>query len=382
MFLPAEETEERTLLQKYIAELRDAFDARSVAERRRTEWRRMVREGELPEEAMQEGPLQANADAQRARARLVHCRARLRQVIKDCDTDMSALQAYQLLLVQGALPRSRGDMPREELMAEAETVGQALADLRVWRDWACNAATAEDPGDLPLSPPTLFRRLAEPSELRRFALESVPAYTAALCLMLLALLPVAMARAGFLAGMVFMVIVPAFSSRSRRGAAYVAIWIVETFLMGLALRFAEAEPAARAYLADPVHLAWMATAALGAWVAMGISASLVLRKLAGGYAWAPPTAAVAGILLFLAAFFLGGSAAPSVPAQSRVVTTAETLPKPSAPAAAPLPPAEPRPVAPAPPTPPRRTQTGPRRHIPPHSARRHRKHPSRLQSPP
>ena len=325
--LPPEIREDRPLLQKYIGDMREAFDARAVAERRRVEWRRMVRESDMPEEAMREGSLESAADAERARARIMHFRTRLRQVMKDCDTDISALQAYQQLLAKGVLPRRRGELTQEDVLDEAHTVSEAMADLRLWRDWAANAASAEDPGDLPLSPPTLFRRLAEPNELRRFALESVPAYTAALCLMLLALLPVAVAKAGFLAGMVVLAIVPAFSSRSRRGAAYVAVWVIESFLMGLAWRFAQAEPAARNYLAEPVHLAWVVVASLGAWSAMGVSATLVLRKLAGGYAWVPPTAGAVGLLLFLAALFLGGAPDPQ-PAATPVV--AKTTPRPAA----------------------------------------------------
>ncbi len=326
VFLPAEDQEDRPLLKKYIDEMREAFDARSVAERRRSEWRRMVREGEMHAEALREGPLQAAADTQRARARIVHCRVRLRQVVRDCDTDLSALQAYRQLLAKGALPRSRGEVTQEEVLNEARMVSRALADLRLWRNWAYNATNAEEPGDLPLSPPTLFRRLAEPNELRRFALESVPAYAAALCLMLLALMPLAMARAGFLAGMMFMVIVPASSSRLRRGAIYVAVWVIETFLMGLACHLSEADPAARSYLSNPVHLAVMVAAALGAWTAMGVCATLVLRKAAGGYVWVPPAAGAAGILLFLAAVFLGSSPAPSPQPASTPAITAVTPP--------------------------------------------------------
>jgi len=311
VLLPAEVRDDRTLLQKYIGDMREAFDMRSVAERRRAEWQRMVREDELPEEALREGPLQATADARRARARVLHCRMRLRQVGKDCDTDISALQAYQQLLAKGMLPRSRGQLAQEDVLGEARTIAQALADLRLWRDWASNAASAEDPGDLPLSPPTLFRRLREPNERRRAAMELVPAYTAAFCLTLLALLPGVVAKTAFLAGMVLMVVVPAFSSRSRRGAAYVAIWTVETFLMGLTWRFSESDPAAGAYLTNPLHLAWTVVAAFGAWTAMGACATLVLRKLAGGYVWVPPTAGAAGILLFLAALFLGPGATQS-----------------------------------------------------------------------
>jgi outer membrane biosynthesis protein TonB len=155
-----------------------------------------------------------------------------------------------------------------------------------------------------------------------------------------------MAKAGFLAGMVFLVIVPAFSSRSRRGAAYVAVWVAEAFLMGLALRFAQGEPSARDYLAQPVHLAWVTLAALGAWTAMGISATLVLRRLAGGYAWAPPTAGAAGILLFLAALFLGGAPAPPAPAAAAPTATAATRQPAEAPSERAVSPESPVPSAP------------------------------------
>ncbi len=309
--LPAEDKDDRTLLKKYIDELREAFDAHSVAERRRTEWRRMVREGEVPGEALRDGPLQAAADAQRAKARIMHGRTRLHQVVKDCDTDISALQTYQQLLAKGVLPRRRGELTQEIVLAEAHTISRALADLRLWRNWASNAAVAEDPGDLPLSPPTLFRRLAEPNELRRFARESVSAYAAALCLMLLALLPVPAVKTGFLAGMVLMAVVPAFSSRARRGFFYAALWIIEAFLTGLAWRFAATGTDAQSYLANPFHLALMIAASVGAWVAMGVSATMVLRKLAGGVVWAAPAAGTAAAaLLLLAVLFPTATPAP------------------------------------------------------------------------
>ena len=312
--LPAEDKDDRPLLKRYVGELREAFDALMVAGRRRSEWRRMVREGELPTQALRDGPLRAGADAERAKARIAHARNRLRQVVKDCDTDISALQAYQQLLAKNMLPRRRGELSQEQLLAEAGVISRALADLRLWRNWASSAAHAEDPGDLPLSPPTIFRRLAEPNELRRFARESLPAYAAALCLMVLALLSVHALKAGFLAGMVLMVVIPAFSSRTRRGACYAALWIVESLFMGLAWRAAPQQVPA-----DVLHLAAMTAASLGAWAAVGFAAAMVLRRLAGGLGWEVPTAgAAAGALFVLTVLFpQGGSPAGPSPSMVR-----------------------------------------------------------------
>ncbi len=363
VFLPAEEKDDRTLLKKYIGELRVGFDHRMLAERRRTEWRRMVREGEMPQQVLRDGPLQANADMRRAKARIVHARARLRQVVKDCDTDISALQAYQQLLSKGLLPRRRGEMTAESTVAEARTISRAVGDLRQWRNQASNAAHAEDPGDLPLGPPTIFRRLAEPNELRRFARESVPAYVAALCLMLLALLSAPMVKLGFLAGMVVMVIIPAFSNRARRGTFYAALWVIESFFMALAWRFASTGLADPLHAASPFHLAGMIVASLGAWTAIGFSATMVLRKIAGHFGWAAPTAGTAAAVLFaLAVLFPQGSSTPvasSSTASTMVVAAPAPIPAVETPLDKPSPTALPTTTEQAAPKPPTVVSTKP-----------------------
>ncbi|MBW7866183.1 MAG: hypothetical protein H3C30_17430 [Candidatus Hydrogenedentes bacterium] len=303
--LPAPEEDDRPLVQRHVEGLRDAFEHQALAARRAGEWRRMAREAGLPAEALREGLHDAEAELKRSAARVAFHRARLAEVVRDCEADLGAVQARLRLETErnAGAPGDAGDL--EEVLV------QALDDLRRLRQWARSALGANTVVDLPFGRPTVFRRLASPRVLAEVAAESMPAYAAALLLLLLSV-PLLMPAAGdgayrpsavaaffTLAGAFILAVVPALRERMLRGGLLAGAAALQGLLWGLDWGFSAAP------VSGGTGLLW-AAAAVGALAATAAASAMTFQVLPRSR-WVTPAAVFLSVLLLAAG--LGAGAA-------------------------------------------------------------------------
>lgn len=352
--IPPVSEDPRPPLQRHTDELRLAFEARSLAERRHAEWRRLAQEENLPAAAALDGRMQAESERRRARARVAFCQARLKQVVKDFESDMGAVEAYQRLLAQNTLPAARGGLNEQQAAEERELLERALADLRNLRQWARGALGANSPGDLPNEQPTLFRRLNAPGEISHLAREAAPAYGAALAFLVAAVFfPVNSVRFFLIMGALLACLVTVLQGASRRGLAFSGLWIVMTFVLGLGLGLGRALGSA----AGGWEIwAGVAVGILG-WGGMAAATHMAMRG-EKSFWWIAPASGFMGVVLFAVAVMVApltaGKMAVPTPGRPAVVKPPSAALPPLSPASQPETAAEPAPtpLAVSPPTPP------------------------------
>lgn len=318
------------LIPHHVGRLGDALEAQDRAARRLRECRRMGADSALSGAALAAAELVASADMARVRAEAAFRRARLEEMLRDFDADRAAIEAR----LQLPADKTDEDAARE--------LRRTLDDMRRLRGWIRAALDAKSAADLPLAQPTLFRRLDSRKAVAEVAVEALPAYAAAVLLLVLSVPLFSTATGGgayapsgtaALAALVMAfasAVVPVLRDRMVRGAVLAGILAAQGLVWGTDLGMASG--------GTPALSAWLAVAMLA--FAAGAAALAAV--------WWPErprelilTVSVSTVVC-AGAFTAGGMAPADTPGPAPVASTvSETLPSPA--------PESPAPPAPRPP---------------------------------
>jgi hypothetical protein len=318
------------LIPHHVGRLGDALEAQDRAARRLRECRRMGDDSGLSGAALAAAEQSAAADMARVRAEVAFRRARLGEMLRDFDADRAAIEA-------------RLQLPAEKTDEDAaRELRRSLDDMRRLRGWIQAALDAKSTADLPMAQPTLFRRLDSRKAVTEVAVEALPAYAAAVLLLVLSL-PLFSTTAGggayapsgtaALAALVMAfasAVVPVLRNRMVRGAVLAGLLAAQGLVWGADLGMASG--------GAPAFSGWVLAALLS--FASGAAALAAV--------WWPErprelilTVAVSAVVC-AGAFTAGGMAPAHTAGPAPVASTvAETLPSPA--------PESPAPPAPRPP---------------------------------
>ena len=315
------------LIPHHVGRLGEALEAQDRAAHRLRECRRMGADSAQSGAALAAAEQSAAADMARVRAEAAFRRARLEEMLRDFDADRAAVEARL------QLPADKTDE------GAARELRRTLDDMRRLRGWIRAALDAKSSADLPLAQPTLFRRLDSRKAVAEVAVEALPAYAAAVLLLVLSVPLFSTATGGgayapsgaaALAALVMAfasAAVPVLRNRMVRGAVLAGILAAQGLVWGADLGMASD-----------------GTPALSAWVAVAMLAFAASAAALAAVWWpARPRElilAVAVSAVLCAGAFTAGGMAPADKAGPVPVAAAaaETLPDP----------APERPVPPAP----------------------------------
>lgn len=329
------------LIPHHVGGLGEALEAQDRAARRLRECRRMGADSGLSGAALAAAEQAAAADLARVRAEAAFRRARLEEMLRDFDADRAAIEARL------QLPADKTDE------GAALELRRTLDDMRRLRGWIRAALDAKSAADLPLAQPTLFRRLDSRKAVAEVAVEALPAYAAAVLLLVLSvpLFSATPAGGGYvpsgtaaLAALVMAftsAVAPVLRDRMVRGAVLAGILAAQGLVWGADLGMASG--------GTPALSAWLAAALLAFAASAAALAAVWLparpRELA---------LAVAVSAVLCAGAFTAGGLAPAKGAAPVPAAAAAGLPPGPAPAnpflppprAGETPPADPAPVTP------------------------------------
>ena len=349
------------LIPHHVGGLALALETQDRAARRLRECRRMGADSGLSGAALAAAEQAAAADLARVRAEVSFRRSRLEEMLRDFDADRAALEARLQL---------SADQTDD---AAARELRRTLDDMRRLRGWIRAALEAKTTADLPLAQPTLFRRMDSRQAVAEVAVEALPAYAAALLLLVLSV-PLFSASAGggayvpsggaALAALVMAfasAVMPVLRNRMVRGAGLAGLLAAQGLVWGADLGMAAGGlPALSGWLLAALASFACGAAALAAvwWpdrpkeLALAVAVSAVLCAgafTAGGFSPADQGAAPSGRIAAETTLSDPGAPveAPSIPGPSAAVTPSPP-PPPPAPAELPATVAEPPEAAPVP----------------------------------
>ncbi|MBL7647046.1 MAG: hypothetical protein JNK74_12745 [Candidatus Hydrogenedentes bacterium] len=151
-------------IEHSVLKLEEALRQREKADRRLNELHRANLDGKIPAEEMKAQRADTDAERERARTGVAFYRARLQQVIQDCEEDSSAIQAHLDLkrrqLESGAITKAAYEVLEESLF-------RAQLDIKRARNLATRALNANTISDVPNPRGTFLERLARPGTQQR-----------------------------------------------------------------------------------------------------------------------------------------------------------------------------------------------------------------------
>ncbi len=151
-------------IEHSVLKLEEALRHREKADRRLNELHRANLDGKIPAEEMKAQRADTDAERERSRTGVAFYRARLQQVIQDCEEDSSAIQVHldqkRRQLESGALTKAAYEVLEESLF-------RAQLDIKRARNLATRALNANTISDVPNPRGTFLERLARPGAQQR-----------------------------------------------------------------------------------------------------------------------------------------------------------------------------------------------------------------------
>ncbi len=231
---PLEPKPAGTLMDHFIERLREALKTREHAERKLSERKRMEHEGGLSGTALEDCRADAIAERERAWAAVSFYRARLEQLVQDCEGDIKAARAH-LEAARGRLDTGEIDLLKFQ---EIEmTLLRAQADYAKARDLARRALAADRGAAVPRATGTFLRRIGR-ADKTAIGIDSWIAWFASTLIILNTLTPMSRAQIGsnmavaqgmVIGFFVMAVLLAAFACvprRDLRGALVTGHWLI------------------------------------------------------------------------------------------------------------------------------------------------------------
>lgn len=151
-------------IEHSVLKLEEALRHREKADRRLNELHRANLDGKIPAEEMKAQRADTDAERERARTGVAFYRARLQQVIQDCEEDSSAIQAH---LDQKRRQLESGAVTKGAYQVLEESLFRAQLDIKRARNLATRALNANTISDVPNPRGTFLERLARPGTQQR-----------------------------------------------------------------------------------------------------------------------------------------------------------------------------------------------------------------------
>ncbi len=156
---PLDRSSEEALVDRAIAELRNAMNERGDAQRKLDEWQRMADEGVLQGSALEQCRPEAEAIRKRAFAAVSFYRVRLEQMILDCENDIRAIGAHLELAKKR---KEEGVLDASVFTTLQRALIEGQSDNVNTRDFARRAIAARTLQELPHPEGTFLQRMARP----------------------------------------------------------------------------------------------------------------------------------------------------------------------------------------------------------------------------
>ncbi len=285
---PLEPKPAGALMDHFIERLREALKTREHAERKLSERKRMEHEGGLSGAALEDCRADAIAERERAWAAVSFYRARLEQLVQDCESDIKAARAH-LEVARGRL--DTGEIDLSTFQESEMTLLRAQADYSKARDFARRALAADRGAAVPRATGTFLKRIGRADKGTAIGIDSWIAWFASTLIILNTLTPmsktqissnVAIAQGMVIGFFVTAVLLAAFACiprRDLRGALITGHWLIAALMgayhiqrtwhsmsaMGMEMR---SDPAWFSGPGIMLFLAWMVVIGIAALVAL------------------------------------------------------------------------------------------------------------------
>lgn len=229
-----------TLIDHFIERLRAALKTRELAERKLSERKRMEHEGGLSGAALEDCRADAIAERERAWAAVSFYRARLEQLVQDCESDIKAVRAH-LEVIRGRL--DTGEIDLSTFQEIEMTLLRGQADYSKARDLARRALAADRGAAVPRVTGTFLKRIGRANKGTAIGIDSWIAWFASTLIILNTLTPISKMQIssnvvvaqgmviGFFVSAVFLAAFACIPRRDLRGALITGHWLIVT-LMG------------------------------------------------------------------------------------------------------------------------------------------------------
>lgn len=155
---PLDEKLGAPLVDLYVGYLRQALQARELAERKLVERQRMEKEGALSGASLEDCRADAEAERERARAAVAFYRTCLERIAQDCENDIKSARAC-LELAHSRL--DAGELEPSAFQALEIALLRSQSDNAQARDLARRALSANTGSDVPRVQGTFLKRLAQ-----------------------------------------------------------------------------------------------------------------------------------------------------------------------------------------------------------------------------
>lgn len=295
-------------IEHAVLKLEEALRHREKADRRLNELHHANLNGAINAESMK--PLRADTDAERERARtgVAFYRARLQQVIQDCEEDSSAIQAHldgkRSELERGALTKAAYEVLEESFF-------RAQVDIKRARNMATRALNANTVSDVPNPRGTFLERLARPGiQQRGLGIDSWLGWLASALMMAVIFVPLGDnvpggnpatfpgLTLGLFVGGAFLGLSVTIGSRVPRAFALGALWLLLTIAGAAYFQYEQDSvgPAGIVLRGDPWWSSLGGRLLLSAWGVAALAIVVSFSTLAG-VRWVGPVIVVLGAAL-------------------------------------------------------------------------------------
>lgn len=224
-------------IEHAVIKLEEALRQREKADRRLNELHHANLEGKLSADEMI--PRRADTDAERERARtgVAFYRARLQQVIQDCEEDSGAIQAY---LDFKRRQLEAGSLTKAAYQVLEESSFRAQVDVKRARNMATRALNANTVSDVPHAQGTFLQRLARPGDPKGLGLDTWLGWLGSAILLSVIFVPLGDnvpggnaavfqgLTLGLFVGGAFLGLSAIIASRLSRALALAGVWLVLT----------------------------------------------------------------------------------------------------------------------------------------------------------
>ena len=170
-----------------VLKLEESLRQREKADKRLNELHHMGLQGTIGVDDLKRMRADCEAARERARSGVAFFRARLQQVIQDCEDDSSALNAYQAVK-KGALASEA--ISKKEYEVLEESLFRAQVDIKRARNMATRALNANAVSDVPNPRGTFLERLARPGSFRGLGVDSWLAWVGSALMLAVIFVPI------------------------------------------------------------------------------------------------------------------------------------------------------------------------------------------------
>lgn len=310
---PLEKDIDALPIENSVLKLEEALRLREKSDKRLNELHRLNLEGGLTAEELDRLRADTEAERERARTAVAFYRARLQQVIQDCEDDSKALKAHQSLRKEQV---ASAEFAKDAFEALEEAVFRAQVDIKRARNMATRALNANAVSDVPNPRGTFLERLARPGGGRGLGVDSWLAWVGSALLLAVIFVPIADNVPGgnaavfqtftlaLFAGAAIFGLAGTIMRRTPRACAMSTIWLLSTVFGAAYFQFESTNvglAGATLRSGDPWWTSLGGLMLISGWAVAGI-AVVVSSFVQPGLRWLGPVcvlggAALAGVVL-------------------------------------------------------------------------------------